>query len=265
MAKSPGGKTHLVCVFSDVHFPNEHRGAWKAFRQWHSEHCPDLSIALGDIIDLGMLSVYDKPPDEPMFAIPQIKRAVQELNSLNREAKFMYMLPGNHEARWYKALLGKNAPKFRGAKGLSLKEQFYAQGLDKSIKWTSEGVGVPGEYVGKRACLVRHGDKQARGWGIRNIASALLNRNPGRSTVVGHHHRAEVKWHTNDEGAQACAIANPHLSGEHDYALGPNWQRGFTVLEFYGAKRLRDCTRFTPYVIVTDERGQFCWRGKIYG
>ena len=66
-------ETILTCVFSDVHFDNEHPGAWAAFREWHAEHQPALTIANGDIVDLGMLSRYEQSADDPVYAIDQIK------------------------------------------------------------------------------------------------------------------------------------------------------------------------------------------------
>ena len=60
--------TSLVCIFSDVHFDNEHPGAWAAFRQWHAEYRPELTIANGDIVDLGMLSRYEQSAEDPVFA-----------------------------------------------------------------------------------------------------------------------------------------------------------------------------------------------------
>ena len=256
--------THLVCIFSDVHFDNEHKGAWAAFRSWHQEHRPALSIANGDIVDLGMLSRYEQSAHDPVFAIDQVKIAVAQLNSLNKECGKMIYVPGNHGERWEKAIFGSKAQALKGAAGMTLREQMYAQGLAPSIKWVTETATCPGVYVGRKAVLVRHGHKQAGGWGIKNVAAAHLSKFPTVSTVVGHHHRAQMMGRTS-LGRTVVAIANPHLSGDHDYNTSPDWQRGFTILEFYGRKRLRDCVDFTPQVVIMDERGRFAYNGKVYG
>lgn len=256
--------THLVCVFSDVHFDNHHKGAWAAFREWHAEYQPKLSLAVGDLVDIGMMSRYDQSPEDPVYAVEQIQLAVSELNSINEECDRLIYIPGNHEERWEKAIFGNKGPALRGAKGLTLREQYYAQGLDRTISWTSETAEVPGEFVGKRALLVRHGHKQAGSWGTKNVASGNLNRFPTFSTVVGHHHRSQMSCRT-VLGRTVVAIANPHLSGNHGYNTCPDWQRGFTVYEFYGRSRLRDCVDFTAYPVIMNNKGQFCWGGKVYG
>lgn len=257
-------ETILTCVFSDVHFDNEHPGAWAAFREWHAEHQPALTIANGDIVDLGMLSRYEQSADDPVYAIDQIKAAVEQLNELEKECGRLIYVPGNHGERWEKAIFGKNAQALKGASGMTLREQMYAQGLSTSVRWIAETASCPGVYVGKKAVLVRHGHKQAGGWGIKNIASAHLAKFPTISTVVGHHHRAQMMGRTS-LGKTVVSIANPHLSGDHDYNTSPDWQRGFTILEFYGRKRLRDCVDFTPHVVIMDEKGRFAYNGKIYG
>jgi predicted phosphodiesterase len=256
--------THLVCIFSDVHFDNEHKTAWSAFRQWHKEHKPSITIANGDIVDLGMLSRYEQSADDPVYAIDQIKIAVEQLNELDDECGRLIYVPGNHGERWEKAIFGTKAQALKGAAGMTLREQMYAQGLKSSIKWVQETSSCPGVYVGKKAVLVRHGHKQAGGWGIKNIAAGHLAKFPTVSTVVGHHHRAQLMGRTS-LGKTVVAIANPHLSGDHDYNTSPDWQRGFTILEFYGRKRLRDCVDFTPQVVIMDEKGRFAYNGKVYG
>jgi len=246
--------THLVCIFSDVHFDNQHEGAWGAFREWHAKHKPNLTIAVGDLVDIGMLSNYAQSPDDPVFAIAQIQLAAGQLNELNKECERMMVTPGNHEERWEKAIFGSHGPSLRGAKGLTLREQYYAQGLDKTITWHTETPQQPGIFVGKRAVLVRHGHKQAGSWGVKNVSASLLNKFPTFSTVGGNHHRAQMQCHT-ILGRTVYAIANPHLSGHHGYNTCPDWQRGFTVLEFYGRSRLRDCVDFTPYVVIMNDKG----------
>ena len=257
-------KTHLVCIFSDVHFDNEHPECWASFREWHAEHRPELTVANGDIVDLGMMSRYDQGPEDTVYAVHQIKEAVEELNSLNKECERLVYIPGNHGERWEKAIFGSKAQALKGAVGMTLREQMYSQGLSKQIPWIAESATCPGLYIGKKAVLVRHGHRQAGGWGIKNIASANLAKFPTVSTVVGHHHRAQMMAQTS-LGRKIVSIANPHLSGDHEYATSPNWQRGFTILEFYGRKRLRDCVDFSAYVVIMDEKGRFSLNGKVYG
>lgn len=258
------GNTHQVCIFSDVHFNNHHGTAWQAFRKWHHKHKPTLTVALGDIVDLGAISRYDQGMEDEAFVVPQIQMAVKELNSISTECGRLIMIPGNHEERWEKALFGSKAMHLKGTIGLSLREQFYSQGLNPSVDWVTENSECPGLFVAKNAVLIRHGHRSAGSWGVKNVASTLLTQYPTISTVVGHHHRAQLGCRT-VLGKTVFGIANPHLSGTHGYAgASPDWQRGFTVLEFYGRSRLRECELFTPYIVVMDDRGRFSWKGEIY-
>lgn len=253
-----------VAIFSDVHFDNEHKGAWQAFRQWHEDTKPEMTVALGDIVDLGMLSTYAQEADSQPYAIEQIRVASKELNALRKETQRLVYVPGNHGERWERSLYGDKALKLRGAVGLGLKDQFYAQGLSTRVEWLAEGPTVPGLWIGRKAILCRHGHKQAGKYGSVHQAAKQLRETPTVSTIVGHHHRGQLMTQT-ILGKTVYAICNPHLSGEHSYNPSPNWQRGFTILEFYGRSRLRDCETFTPHLVLMDEDGRFSYGGKVYG
>lgn len=256
-------KTHLVSIISDVHFPNQHKRGWLAYKQWHHQYKPNVTVAVGDLVDLGMLSRYEQDTDDPVYAVEQIKIAVKELTELTKSCGQLIYVPGNHEERWEKAVFGKNAQALRGAVGLSLREQYYAQGLPKEVRWVSESASNYGLILGKKAVLIRHGHKQAGGWGVRNVSASLLQKFPTISTVVGHHHRGQLQCRTSLDKT-IFAVANPHLSGNHGYATSPDWQRGFTFLEFFGGTRLRDCSTATPYTIIMNSEGKFSFNRKIY-
>lgn len=255
--------THRVIIVSDIHFPKHHKECWEAAKQFIQDMQPSLLIALGDIIDLSMLSKYSPNMDDPVVAANEIGFACNELNSLVPHTGRIIVVPGNHEDRWAKALFGNRAPQLKGTKGLTLEEQFRAQGLDPSIKWKEETEHDPCLEIGKQAVVVFHGHKQSVGWGVKHVAATNLVRFPDRSSVVGHHHRGQLQTRTS-LGKTYVAIANPHLSGSHPYNITPDWQRGLTLLEFYGRSRLRDCTQFTPHLIIMDEEGRFAWNGEIY-
>lgn len=257
--------THRAFIVSDIHFDNHHDGAIAALEQAIKHLRPTVLVVDGDLVDLGSLSVkYDMAEDEQVHAIDQVAMAVEWLNNMREFVGRIVIIPGNHEERWEKLIFGKKAPMLKGAKGLTLREQFYAQGLHESIRWVSESKHVPGVWLGKQAVLVRHGHKQARGFGAVDIAGKMLREVPGISQVIGHHHRAQLRTQT-VFGRTVFAIANPHLSGEHDYSVHPDWQRGFTILEFYGRKRMRDCVQVSPHLVIMDSKGRFSYGGKQYG
>lgn len=255
---------HKVIVASDIHFGAHLEQAVASFLDFTAANLPSLVVLAGDIVDLSAISSYD--PDEGSAAevIPEIKGAVKWTNAIAKACP-VYILSGNHEDRWRRAVVGSRAVSLKGAKGLTLHDQFLAQGLDPSVRWVDEGPGTPGLMIGKRALLIRHGHVQSGKYSsAKSVPDKLLRQTPTVSTLVGHHHRGGFLANT-VLGDTIFGIANPHLSGDHAYNPNANWQRGFTLLEFYGATRLRDCTKFTPHVIIMDSKGSFCYGGVQYG
>lgn len=240
-------KSHLVVVASDIHMKNVHAG-WETFKQFVKEKRPTLAVLAGDLVDLESLSRYEKTEDTDPYVIEQVQMCAEECNWLEKYCGRVILMPGNHEERWEKAIYGDNRMYLRGAKGLTLKDQMYAQGLSPTIKWIAQDKNVPGVWVGKRALLVRHGHKGASRFGMKHLAAAMLQKAPSTNQIAGHNHRAQLMCHT-EMGRVTVAISNPHLSGTHAYNpdYDANWQRGFTCYEFYGRARLRDCTKFTPH------------------
>ena len=253
---------HTVVVASDIHFPHHHEKLWKNFKRFLRDAKPAHLILAGDLVDLVQLSIFEQPEDALSSGIDEIRIAAKQINSL-LEFCPVTIMPGNHEDRWRRAIFGNRQRALKGAVGLTFREQFYAQGLDKSISFKEENLEFPGLWVGSRALLVRHGDKQSSRFGTQAIANKALRETPTISTLVGHHHRAELQART-VLGETLFSIANPHMSGTHDYNPWPNWQRGFTVFDFYGERRLADCKKFTPHLVVCDDEGSFCYAGKEY-
>lgn len=255
--------SHQVIVVSDIHFPVEHKQAFQAFKSFVKTLDKPQVVWNGDIIDLPSLSVYPPEADIQPYAAVEIETAIMAIHSLAEHCGNMYFVPGNHEARYEKTLYGNKAVALKGLKGLTLREQFYSLGLDDSIQWISEKKGCPGWTHSRSKTLVRHGHRQAGKYGAVNIAAKLARENPGVNLVVGHHHRAQLHTQT-VLGRPYFTIANPHLSGEHEYSLSPDWQRGFTVLDFYGHSTFNFCHRVTPHLVVMDESGRFSFGGKVY-
>tara|TARA_R100001244_G_scaffold53662_2_gene46584 strand:- start:4804 stop:5661 length:858 start_codon:yes stop_codon:yes gene_type:complete len=254
---SKNSKSELVVIVSDIHFDLHHEPTWRAFCKWQADVKPSKTIVLGDFVDLGMMSAYMQGAHEPVHAIPQIKCFVKEANKLLKHTGELLVLEGNHDERWAKKVLGAVPHVFRGALGLSLEDQCRLQGLSKEVTWHREDLLVRGIQCGP--FLLRHGHKQSgRFGGGKHVAANKLAKSLGQSEIFGHHHRAQYFCHTVN-GKTSTAIANPCMTGDHDYSLDPNWQRGFTVLELYGPN---NCFA-TPYLIVMDE-GHFSWRGTVY-
>lgn len=254
---------HRVAIASDIHFNVHHIALWENFCRFLQDYRPELIVLSGDVVDLGMISKYAQDGDDPVNAIEQIKVAVSEINRISRLTKRVVFMEGNHDERWAKAIQGDNAQALFGAKGLSLREQFLFQGMDPSVTWIHETKHCPGLMLGHNALLVQHG--HVKPIGGKTPALAMLSLVPGISVSRGHIHRGQMVVKTS-LGRNIFGVSNPHMSTHHEYAGGnPDWQVGFLTLEFYGRSRLRDCTRFTPNLIIADDKGRFCLGGKLYG
>lgn len=246
-----------VAVVSDIHFDQHHRAGWAAFSEWHRREVPDEVVFLGDMLDFGMLSRYLQEADAPVKAIPQITLFVREANRLARRGSIVTVQEGNHDERWAKAI-GANPVALDGALGLSLHAQCLAHGLDEDIQWRREGSRHTAHRVGP--FHLRHGHNQAgRFGGAKHIAANRLAKSLGRSEVVGHHHRAQLFAQTCD-GETVVAIANPCLTHDHAYAVSPDWQRGFTLIETFGPGE----KHATAFPIVMTDDGRFAYGGRLY-
>lgn len=244
----------ITFIVGDIHFDLHHREGWEAFVQCVKDTEPDQIVINGDFLDLGMLSRYRQGEDDPVNAIEQVKCFVTEMKRLAGSTKKLVVIEGNHDERWSKLTHGVPATALKGAIGLSLKEQCYAQGLPAETVWISESNTSRGYQVGK--FLVRHGHKQGSRYSPQHIAAQRINKSNGSSEIVGHHHRAQLFCRTAG-GVIAVGIASPCMTGAHDYAIDADWQRGFVIVEQFEKTD-------TAYPIIMDDRGSFCWAGRAY-
>lgn len=252
-------ESETVAIVSDIHFDLHDGPTWRAFKKWFADVKPDKLVVLGDFVDLGMMSRYIQGKSAPVHAIPQIQMFVREMNELrdlNPKVKLV-ICEGNHDERWQKHILGMAPHVLKDALGLTLEEQCVLQGLRPGFLWTREDLVNKGLQCGP--FVLRHGHNQSGKFGGgKHLAANRLTKSMGRSEVFGHFHRAQMVFQTS-MGHTACAIANPCMTGDHEYANDPDWQRGFTVLELYGPDNKYG--NGTPIVM---NNGHFAWNGKVY-
>lgn len=252
-------KSKLAFIFNDAHFPLHDVPTWNAFVKCVKDYKPDQIIGNGDLIDFNMLSNFPQERDAGIYAIDQIKSMIDHVNVLAKYTRKLTILQGNHDDRWNKIIGGSLDPRLKGARGLSLKDQCFAQGLDKKTEWLIEDMLVRGVELGP--FMVKHGDKQCRGrfGGGKHVCATRLAASMGQSEIFGHFHRAQMFCQTNHERGNTIVIANPCMTGDHGYAFDPNWQRGFTIVEMYGP----DNMYATAHLIVVND-GHFAFAGKVY-
>lgn len=247
----------IIAIANDIHFNVHHEPTWRAFRKWHSDVNPDMTVLLGDYLDFGMLSRYLQHGGQPFNAIEQIEVFVAEANGLSKECDRLVCIEGNHDERWNKVVLGDYAQQLNGALGLTLEDQCRAQGLTEKAEWLVEDTVMTGLQLGP-FCL-RHGHRQGgRFGGGKHLAANRIMKSLGVSEIFGHHHRVQMFCQT-AHGKTAIAVANGHMADDQAYVSDPNWQRGFCILELYGP----DNAYGTAHPIVIQD-GHFAWNGKVY-
>lgn len=246
--------TEITAIVSDIHFPDHDKAVWGAFKKWVADVQPTRVVVLGDFIDLAAISRFSKSPKQSPYIAPEIKQSVKEFNWLKQHVDNLDIVFGNHEARYDSKLAECFGYAADGLVGLTLKEQLFAQGLNKNIKVYSESTHFRGINIGQ--FLLRHGDKQAGRVSGKNIASIRLDKSLGESEIVGHHHTMQYVCRTNGDKC-VMALVNPCMTVDHEYAVGAQWVRGFTILE----QVTKDWV--TPHPIVV-HKGKFAYGGKVY-
>lgn len=243
-----------VLVAADPHFDLHDARAWQAFRTRHAAVRPALTVILGDVLDLGMLSRFTQEPDAQCHVDVQIDAAVPELNALREECGRLLVMEGNHDERLFSSLIAKNPTAFRKLRGLTLPEQMRAFGMREDIEWVREGVGVHGIWIGPEehwgSILLRHGDKNSSRYGLGvHLARSALMKN-GCSVAIGHAHRAQMYYQT-QRGRTRYGIAVPCLCQDMHYAGDPDWQRGWLEVDVHGESA---DTRCVPTLRVLDDQ-----------
>jgi hypothetical protein len=253
-------RSRLAVIASDIHFNAECPKSWASFVEFVEWARPHLLILDGDLIDATMLGRFEKGASDPHHVAPEIDRLVAEANRLRRLCDRLVIIPGNHDLRIERAIQGEFAQALLGVKGLTFEEICRNHGMDSSIEWSYQRGNTRGVMVGQ--FLIRHGHREGGRFGAgKHVAANMLAKTMGQSSVCGHVHRAQMFCARNGE-REAIGIVNPCLTGDHEYANGPDadWQRGFTILELDAPRY----DRATPHVIVMRD-GVFSFGGRTFG
>lgn len=258
---------YIIGIASDMHVAIIHQPTLYAFEEWCKDIRPDELFLNGDTFDFSVLSTYPKGEDTLSCAVEEVKAAVKIINRLHKYTKKIRIQWGNHCKRWEKAVVGANAGAFKGAVGLTLKEQCKFQGLDERVEWSKETAKTPGVWLGQDL-IARHGDLQSgRFGGAVNICTNKLAKNNGVSEIVGHHHRAQVAYRT-ALGRTSFVMALPTMACFEDYSPGADWQQGWATLSFNRQPKDRE-DRDQPLVVQPNlalvQNGVAMWGNKVYG
>jgi len=236
-----------VAVLSDIHYPYEDAQALKLTREYLLDYQPDMFILNGDILDCYSISRYDKNPsrnidfnEELEYAKTKIRQWVDDFP----DAEFK-MLEGNHEER-LKKYVSSNAAALFNIKGVKMEHLLDLDIL--GIEW------IPASHelkIGNLLFTHGHLARKHAGSSARGHYESY-----GCSVLIGHIHRLSTAWKRTKMG-DFCMIENGTLCDFNvEYMKFPDWQHGFTTIEFDGADFSPRQHAIVDYKLIAD--------GKVY-
>ena len=218
---------------------------------------PDAYLDLGDFYDEWAVSSYPKSPDRARKVEAQLQFEFDDARPYWAEvckvAKWVHFIEGNHEHRLTRATHRESG--LHGLRGMSLAK---LAELPSMIKVHSSDTRV---HVGPLS--FEHGHAVPRG--VQNPARWMLAHRK-RSVISGHcHYMSHASQTTyNEHGRPEIRMAWTQGCGldfsQQDYQADPNWQHGFTKVDFY---KDGDNWRYsvTPILVID---GKFSYAGRVY-
>ena len=229
------GKYKKVMLTSDYHIPYMKQESYNITKKFAKKYKPNIFIINGDLIDFYSISSFDKKPDRADTVrtdITQASKVLKDLRKILGNKTEMYLLVGNHEARFQK-YLWRHAPELYGVSGLTLPEQLKLKDLnieyvdaDNDYWAETKGHLKIGDFV------IMHGDSKLNGasyskyscYGLKNTMLNGIQQN----VAQGHSHRLGLFYHNDFVGLElGCLCKTPDMS---------NWQNGFGTFEVYNNK-----------------------------
>jgi len=237
--------TLRVAVVSDIHYPFEDENAIKICKAYLQDYDPDLIVLNGDVVDCYSVSSYTKDirkkisiQDELDYGAERLQEWVDEFPG----AEFKYV-EGNHETRLSR-LIKNHAPALASLRTLNIKDNL---GLDEmGIEWIPENHDLK---VGN--LLFLHGHRVRRGAG--NTARGHFD-DYGCSLIIGHIHRLAVLWKRNKYGNHALIENGTLCDLDVEFARFPDWQQGFTTIDFDGDDFTPTSHLIDNYKLIADGR-----------
>ena len=225
---------HLVV--SDFHVPDHNLRALELIIKFIGKYKPDKIHLLGDIVNFTAISRYDKDPydsgtleNEILVGRKVLKKITDAAHKANRKVEVTWY-EGNHERRLMK-YLGNIASELAhveilGEKIISVPHLFQLK--DFGVDWIDYDT-----FVKYKGVVFNHG-KVVRAKG--GYASHAMIDKTGSSGIQGHSHKlamisrtqlGKMKWWI--ESGCLCNI--PPFP---KYVANPDWQKGFTTIDFVG-------------------------------
>lgn len=250
--KPSAGDVYLIP--GDLHFPIHDGPAIQAMADYFCSRYNGTEARLGvicqgDTVDTHSISRYRRRADR-IAAFPRLVDEVAPARPFLTWAGGLPLgctyIPGNHED-WVTDLVDTQ-PGLAGSPGMdwaNLTGLADIPGLDFVPYGTWVALG--------RKLVVCHGD------GLPAKPHLMANKFPDQVTIYGHTHALGSYFNTvYDPGGGSGvrgAINVGHMSrgDAHEYAVYPNWQQGFALVEFFGEKPY---FRVELHQIIRDQEGK---------
>ena len=214
-----------VGVVSDIHYPYQDIKSEEITLAFMKDYKPDALVWNGDIFDFYAVSSYEKSIKKKMniqeeidYGYSRMQLWVNELPGTKH-----YFRIGNHEDRLRRMIMRYSPPL----------EALRSCDIENNVDFESLGVKfVPDHqdfFIGDM--LYTHGHFVRKHGG--NSARAHFEQY-GCSVLIGHTHRLAVLYKRNKFGTHAIVENGTLCDFDVEYAKYPDWQQGFTTLEYDG-------------------------------
>jgi predicted phosphodiesterase len=213
-----------VAVLSDIHYPYEDEKACEVTDMFLEDWKPDVIVYNGDICDCYSISSYEKSIHKKMNIQQELDYANEKLDARDNRLSSVretYVLEGNHEDR-FNRLLSKEAKQLTSLRGLNIQSSLDIDGL--GFNWIG---GHEELYIGKLMFVHGHMIRKHAGSTARGHFEQY-----GTSVCIGHCHRLSIGYKRNKQGNHTLIENGTLCDFDVEYAKYPDWQHGFTTIEF---------------------------------
>lgn len=160
-----------VLVFSDTHFPYEHKYAIEFIADMVSCWKPDRIIHGGDLMDIYSVSAYPKDPNHPDSWDKEIKKARKKIAKLAEIVPKLDIVESNHDDRAYKKSRLSGIPR-------------------EFLVPYKEVVGAPEDWKWHRELSITVDSTRDRLFfaHTKTGGSTICAKDKGCTSIIGHHH-----------------------------------------------------------------------------
>ena len=237
-------KNGTIIIGSDAHKWKEWTTAQLAFVDVAKKLQPKIVILNGDVLDGASISRHPPINWETIPTLEEEMRYVADLLDRIEDAApkaKRYWLLGNHDAR-FESRLAKEAPEFRGVKGVHLKDHF-PKWIPGMSLWINDEIVVKHRFKG----------------GVHAAHNNTVN--AGKTIVTGHTHQQKITPWTDYNGTRygiECGTMAEPYGPQFMYAEDnpKSHISGFVVLT------IKDGEMLYPEVVRAVEDGVYEFRGE---